>query len=421
METRIGSDRAMTEHNENMSKSVARQRAYERLNEAKAARFPFPIEGRIPNFVGAERAADRLRDLPVYQKAKAIKANPDAPQLPVRAMILKDGKQLYMPTPRLRDGFVRINPEDVPQGEERRAASISHFEKYGTRVSLDEVGHIDLIITGSVAVTRDGNRAGKGEGYSDIEYAILREMGMPPVPVVTTVHSAQIVTHMTHDPHDLTLDVIVTPEETIEAKTPRPKPDRIHWDRLSTDDLNAMPVLSELRELTWEVHTVPEIIAPDLSILFVGINPGRKSAAQGHNFAGPGNHFWKLLHDAALTPTRFRPEDEYKLLDFKIGITNVVARASRGEADLSWDEMVEGGQELREMVAEMRPSVICLLGKGVYRAYAGLTRSAHVTWGLQTTEMVKGVPEYVAPNPSARSTIPYNERLIHFRNLRKLI
>src|SRR5690606_6125051 len=108
-----------------LTKAEARARAYAALRAAKAARFPFPIEGRIPNFVGAEAAARRLRERPAYKAARAVKVNPDAPQLPVRAMVRQDGKTLYMPSPRLRGGFNRIRPEAVPAGEERRAASLS--------------------------------------------------------------------------------------------------------------------------------------------------------------------------------------------------------------------------------------------------------------------------------------------------------
>src|SRR5690606_40427354 len=80
-----------------LSKAQARAAAYAGLHEAKAARFPFPIEGRNPNFIGAEKAARILRALPVYQKAQLIKVNPDAPQRPVRAMALADGKSILVP------------------------------------------------------------------------------------------------------------------------------------------------------------------------------------------------------------------------------------------------------------------------------------------------------------------------------------
>lgn len=408
-----------------LSKDEARALAYQGLHQAKAARFPFPIEGRIPNFVGAEAAARRLATLPVYQNARGLKVNPDAPQLPVRAMALADGKTLYMPSPRLRGKFIRIVPGDVPPGEQRRAASLSHCHRYGKELDLTELTQsllgdypIDLVITGSVAATRRGARAGKGEGYSDMEYALLRELGVAPVPVVTTVHTAQIVSDMEVDPHDLSVDVIVTPEEVIDTQTPLPKPSRILWDQLTEGDLVAMPIFAELQTLLPTTQAVPDIIAPHLDILFVGVNPGQKSAAEGHNFSGPGNHFWRLLFESGLTPRLLTPQEEHLLLDFRLGITNVVARPTRGEADLSWDELVAGGRVLRDKVEQYRPRMVALLGKNVYRAYAGLRRSAPVDWGVQPRSVVQGVTEFVAPNPSARSTIPYAKRLKLFTDLR---
>ena len=105
---------------------------------------------------------------------------------------------------------------------------------------------MDAIVCGSVAVTRDGRRCGKGEGYSDLEYAILRELGHPPAPVATTVHPVQILRQLPRDPTDLPLSLIVTPHEVIRVASPPPAPAGIDWARLSEEDLDAMPVLREL-------------------------------------------------------------------------------------------------------------------------------------------------------------------------------
>lgn len=408
-----------------LDKAQARQLVYRRLRQAGAARFPFPIEGRIPNFVGAEQAARRLRELPVYRQARAVKVNPDAPQLPVRAAVLEDGKVLYMPTPRLRGSFVRIRPEDVPAGHARRAASLAFCRRYGAEVRLDDprqaFGPVDLVVAGSVAVTREGARAGKGEGYSDLEYAILRELGHPDVPVVTTVHPLQMVDGLVMEAHDLPVDYIVTPQEIIETRTPYPKPTGIDWARVTEEDLREMPVLMELRRARWQKLTVPDVLQDGLRVLFVGLNPGRHSAARGHHFAGPGNHFWRLLHDAGLTPRRLAPEEDRELLRYGIGVTNLVGRASRGEEDLSWEEMQAGAQQLRAKVAQARPRLVVLLGAQVYRAYAGLPRRVPVRWGLQPRETVPGVAEFAAANPSSRSTVPYAVRLGQFREIRRLM
>jgi 5-formyltetrahydrofolate cyclo-ligase len=95
-------------------------------------------------------------------------------------------------------------------------------------------------------VTRGGRRCGKGEGYSDLEYAILHELGHPAAPVATTVHPVQILRRLPRDPTDLPLSLIVTPDEVIQVASPPPAPAGIDWARLSKEDLDAMPVLREL-------------------------------------------------------------------------------------------------------------------------------------------------------------------------------
>lgn len=400
-------------------KEALRQDVYRALRDARVAAFPFPIEGRIPNFKGAGKAAEKVRALPVYQDASVIKINPDAPQLPLRTLALLDGKDLLLPTPRLRGPFLWIRRRDVPRGKEREAASLRHAARYGTPLSVRDLFReklpIGLVVAGSVAVTREGLRLGKGEGYSDLEYALLLEMGYPPLPLLTTVHPLQMVPRLPYEPHDVPLDWIVTPEEVIRVDSPYPKPRGMAWEALSEVDLSAMPPLKELRRLTWERQTVPDIIEEGLGLLFVGINPGRHSAGEGHHFAGPQNHFWRLLHEAGCTPRLLSPEEDRSLPAFGMGITNLVDRPSAGEGDLSWAEMKAAGAVLREKVARFRPRGVVLLGKNVYRAYANLPPSHPVAWGRQVRETVPGVAEWVAPNPSPRSTLPREMRLRYFR------
>lgn len=233
------------------AKNEIRQRVWKAMEEQKVGRFPFPLQGRIPNFKGAERAAQRITTLPVYQKAETVKVNPDAPQLPLRAQVLADGKTLLVPTPRLKAGFVQVKPEWVPRGEERKAASLSHMRSYGRELTLSELPSIDLFVVGSVAVHRDGRRLGKGEGYADREYAIIRELGHPAIPVVGTVHSIQVVEDdLPIYPFDLTVDWIATEKELIKTNTPYPKPVGIQWEHVTEEEKVEMPVLEELWQAT---------------------------------------------------------------------------------------------------------------------------------------------------------------------------
>jgi 5-formyltetrahydrofolate cyclo-ligase len=234
-----------------VTKQEIRELKWEYLTENKLGRFPFPLQNRIPNFKGAEKAANFVTTMPEYEKAKVIKVNPDAPQLPIRAQILKDGKLLLVPTPRLKAGFIMIRPEWVPAGEERKAASLSHMKSYGREIALTEVPKIDLFFVGSVALHKDGRRIGKGEGYADREYAIMRELGNPDVPVIGTVHSAQLTdVDIPRDPFDLTVDWIATEDEIIKTNSPYKKPTGIQWELVTESEFEEMPVLKEIWELT---------------------------------------------------------------------------------------------------------------------------------------------------------------------------
>ncbi len=231
------------------SKDAARQHVWDSLKDQKLARFPFPIHGRIPNFKGAEAAAKLLFEVSPWKDAKFLKINPDSPQKPLREEALKRGITYFMPTPRLKAGFKKFDPARIPKDKFREAAALSTCDAWAEEVPLDALPRIDAIVAGSVAVTRTGKRCGKGAGYSDIEFAILRELGHPAVPVATTVHSVQVVEDFPRDDIDLPLTIVVTPDEIIKVAQPFSAPAGIHWDRLSDQDLDHMPVLRDLQAL----------------------------------------------------------------------------------------------------------------------------------------------------------------------------
>ncbi len=220
------------------------------MEERGVARFPLPVRGRIPNFVGAEKAAENLARLEVWRRAKVIKVNPDSPQQPVRLRALLEGKVLIMATPRMRQGFLLLDPRNVPRSQLGYASTIRGAFRWGRLLSLDELARmrIDLVVTGSVAVDPKGSRLGKGEGYAELEYAILRTLGSidESTPVVTTVHDLQIVDSIPREPHDLAVDIIVTPTRVIEIE-PRPsKPSGILWNLLPCRKFEEIPLLQEL-------------------------------------------------------------------------------------------------------------------------------------------------------------------------------
>ena len=227
-------------------KETLRRRVWDRLERERIARFPFPPHGRIPNFAGARQAAERLLAIPPLDGARRIKVNPDAPQRPLRLEALRRGVTVFVPTPRLRGGFQRIDPRCIPPEKLTEAASLSKGARWAEPVALDALPELDAIVVGSVAVSLDGGRCGKGEGYADLEYGILRELGHPPAPVATTVHPAQIVEALPRDPTDLPLALIATPEAVHRVEPPVPPPPGIDWSQLDAAALDAMPVLREL-------------------------------------------------------------------------------------------------------------------------------------------------------------------------------
>ena len=229
-----------------MTKAEIRQKIWQTLEREGVARFP-GATGRIPHFAGAERAADLLREMAVWRRALVVKVNPDAPQLPVRRLALEEGKIVYMAVPRLRTEkcFIEIDPQRFGR-RAALAASIAGACRYGRAVSPREMRPVDLIVCGSVGVGRDGARVGKGGGYCDLEYGLLREEGKvrESTPILTTVHPLQVTPdRIPMLPHDLPVDFLVTPSEVIATRPAHPRPRGIYWDLLRSLRINAIPLL----------------------------------------------------------------------------------------------------------------------------------------------------------------------------------
>ena len=139
-----------------------------------------------------------------------------------------------------------------------------------------------------------------------------------------------------------------------------------------------------------------DVIAPDLDVLFVGINPSLLSAERGHHFARPGNRFWPALHLAGLTPRRMSPDEDAELPRYGLGITNVVDRPTRTAAELTPEELRTGGAALQRLVERYRPRAVAVLGVTAWRAAFGRPKAV---LGVQP-ERVGGAVTWVLPNPS---------------------
>ena len=152
-----------------------------------------------------------------------------------------------------------------------------------------------------------------------------------------------------------------------------------------------------------------------MRVLFVGINPGMRSAATGHHFAGPSNRFWKLLYESGVVPTPITHESDRRLPEWGLGVTNLVPRATPGIDTLDPDEYRAGLEVLRRKIRRWQPRLVVLVGLSLYRAIFG-ARGAIVP-GLQT-ETLEGVPVFVLPNPSGRNAhFSYPSMLAAFKRL----
>jgi TDG/mug DNA glycosylase family protein len=159
-------------------------------------------------------------------------------------------------------------------------------------------------------------------------------------------------------------------------------------------------------------------VRPPVGVLFVGINPGIRSAVTGHHFAGYSNRFWKLLYESGLVPVQVGPEDDERLPEWGFGITNLVPRATPGIDTLAPSEYVAGLRALRRKVRRWKPELVALVGVTLYRMIYGRRVETPFPIGLQAGEF-EGARLFVLPNPSGRNAnYSYAEMLAAFRALK---
>ena len=159
---------------------------------------------------------------------------------------------------------------------------------------------------------------------------------------------------------------------------------------------------------------VPDVLAPGLDLVFCGINPGRASTAAGAHFANPRNDFWRLLHDAGLTPVLMRPEQQHELPTYGFGLTNAARRTTRGSGDLRRGDFAGAAARLEAIAVELRPRMIAFVGKEAFRGTFGVRPEL----GLQERHL-GATRLFVLPSTSpANAAVPYSERLRWFSALR---
>jgi 5-formyltetrahydrofolate cyclo-ligase len=215
------------------------------------SRFHLDFASFIPDFEGSDRCVAAIRDLAQYRASHTIVVMPDNNLESFRECALADRKRLLVCTYSMARGFVLLDGAQVGSRDRSLAATLDGMERFGRRLSLWDLrsmGRVDLLVTGAAAVSREGVHFGKGHGYLDIEWGLLREIGLvsQDTPVVVSVHDCQVVDErIPHAAYDVTVDVIVTPQGVIRCR-PLPKPPGIFWDRLPREFAETRPYFAEL-------------------------------------------------------------------------------------------------------------------------------------------------------------------------------
>jgi double-stranded uracil-DNA glycosylase len=156
---------------------------------------------------------------------------------------------------------------------------------------------------------------------------------------------------------------------------------------------------------------IPDLLQPGLKLVFCGYNPSLTSGQVGHNYAHPGNRFWRVLHAAGLTERLYAPWEDADLLGQGIGFTNIVSRPTRRADELTREEIRAGATALRAKLETFQPHAVAFTGIGVYK---WLVASNNVTWGIQPRSAVAGVSDIVVPSPSGLNRMTFDELVEHY-------
>ncbi|CAG2216859.1 uncharacterized protein LOC143053441 [Mytilus galloprovincialis] len=243
---------SVIELGEEVNKGAIRQIVWDYIEKNDLVEFPRPCYRRIPNVKGAATAAEKMTSLDEFKKAQTVKINPDKPQENARFLTLEADKTLLVPTPRLRTGLFNkiVPPEGCNKDILRICATTQGVREHSEPIGLDTKIKVDLVVIGSVAVTKTGLRIGKGEGYADMEYAMMRSMEAVDenTVIITTVHDTQVVDFPESliEDHDVVVDYIITPTEIIKCNRTRKNPSGIIWSKITPEKLRRVPILRKL-------------------------------------------------------------------------------------------------------------------------------------------------------------------------------
>lgn len=238
-----------------MDRDSARRLVWDRLRGIALpdSRFHLDLSMFIPDYPGSDRIPAALADLPFYGGTGPVFVTPDNNLQALRASLLREGRPLLTTTYGISRGFIYFPTGSVLGPSVEFASSLDGAERFGMQVSIEalqSLGKLDFLVTGASAVSMDGIRFGKGHGYFDLEWAMLRHLQMvgEDTPVAACVHDVQCIEqYLPAQPNDSSVDWIITPSRTVKVARRQPKPLGINWDQLDPALVESIPPLRELR------------------------------------------------------------------------------------------------------------------------------------------------------------------------------
>jgi 5-formyltetrahydrofolate cyclo-ligase len=248
-------------------RSETRERVWSDLREVARpdSRFGWDFSSFIADYQGSDRGAERLLRRGDESGYDSWFVTPDNNLDPLRERLVERNTSFVMPTYGIRRGFVQLTPGDVPDDQAAFAGTLDGVNRFANRISLErmesELPTLDCMITGASFLTIDGLRMGKGHGYFDLEWAMMREIDVvdEETEVVAAVHDVQVLEDVrgrdVAESHDTIVDVIVTPTDVIEIADPPEKPEGIRWELLDRERIDSMPPLKRL----WERAGRPDL------------------------------------------------------------------------------------------------------------------------------------------------------------------
>lgn len=235
----------------------------------------FSVFNKIPNYIGADKAAELLAETEEFQKAKKVKVNIDLAQEPVKVEVIKAHKTLFVPPAQKSSNvYAKIkncNPDEVDLATQKKIIKLQGDEDTFEEIDINGIEKLDIVVVGSCAVSRQGHRIGKGNGYVDLDVGILTYLGVitKDTLIVTTVHDVQVYETLPEElfqSYDLPLDMIVTPTEVIRVSKRLRRPEGIEWKLLSSRRLEIVPVLKCIKEREEKSGAVIELKSEDTDV-----------------------------------------------------------------------------------------------------------------------------------------------------------